>query len=94
METSAGHTSVSGRVDAAKVAHYFHSLLLRCNVWAIAHTLAKLMQLSVSYGVVVFKSFGIPQANLAWVQRAMLDEVGEFALPKVWLTQFPRMFNT
>ncbi|TIA88508.1 hypothetical protein E3P99_02534 [Wallemia hederae] len=28
----------------------------------------------VSYGVVVFKSFGIPQANLAWVQRAMLDE--------------------
>ncbi|PWN44232.1 hypothetical protein IE81DRAFT_321634 [Ceraceosorus guamensis] len=43
----------------------------------------------VSYGVVVYKSFGVPQANKAYIQRALMDENVQYLFLALywWFTQ-------
>lgn len=43
----------------------------------------------VSYGVVVYKAFGVPQPNKAYVQRAAMDENVQYLFLAVywWLSK-------
>ncbi|OZJ04835.1 hypothetical protein BZG36_02324 [Bifiguratus adelaidae] len=49
----------------------------------------------ISYGVVVYKSFGIPQLNMAFAQRLVADENFQYLLLAFfWLTSKPILFAT